>query len=206
MGGGIKKTIKRAGLAGITGGLSEFTKKDPFGVPLGGSSSDTPSADFSGLIDPVRDRNLILSSREQARKQLGDVLTQRNNAAFTDAIPQIAGDANAAGVYTGTGYSEALARERAKLERDAQSTLAQQAVSDSDAALSRQFSLEDFMREAEVAKRLGRASQPRRPSGIGSLLTGGLSGAAAGAPLGPYGALAGGAAGALGSYATARGK
>lgn len=202
MGGGIKKTIKRAGLAAATGGLSENLTKNPFGIPikeiLGGTSSD-PSADFSGLIDPERDRNLILSSREQARKQLGDVLTQRNNAAFTDAIPQIAGDANASGVYTGTGYSEALARERSKLERDAQSTLAQQAVSDSDAALSRQFSLEDFMREAEMAKRIGDASKPKKQGKLSGALGGALSGAAAGSSLGPYGALAGGVLGGISS-------
>ena len=34
MGGSVGNTIGRAGLAGITGGLSEFGRKDPFGAPI----------------------------------------------------------------------------------------------------------------------------------------------------------------------------
>lgn len=35
MGGSVGNTIKRAGLAGVTGGLSEFARQDPFGAQVG---------------------------------------------------------------------------------------------------------------------------------------------------------------------------
>jgi len=157
--------------------------------------------------------------RKQRRAEMATLLTGVADTQFRRAIPGLAEDANAGGVYTGTGFSDSLARERAMNTEDVQNRLAQQGLSDldaelgfrtsalgqrtgaNDAATSRQFSLEDFIRSANVAKATGQALQPKSDgkAGVGST----LSGVGALAPLlglfmgGPAGAAAGGAAGSL---------
>lgn len=150
------------------------------------------------------------------RTQLADLLTKRADTLFSEQMPSIAEDANAKGIYTGTGFSDALAREKRSLAGDVSNTLAMQGLSDIDSTnsleqnalnrrlgleesgLSRNFSLQDFARQATMAQQLGAVSEPASGKGGGSgAIMGGASGAAAGAPFGPWGAGIGGIGGAL---------
>lgn len=220
------KIIKRGAAAAVTGGLSEFAQKNPYGVPvrtnpvrdavgrvLGFERGEDSTLGGTFSISPEEvsyNKKLILDNgdaqsgmfakegteqdalRKQRRAEMASVLTGIADKQFSRAIPGLAEDANAGGVYTGTGFSEALARERAMNTEDLQGKIAEQGLTDLDAelgfrnsalgqrssaadsALSRQFSLEDFIRSANVAKATGQALQPKSDgkAGTGSMLQG----------------------------------
>lgn len=195
--GGI---AKRAGIATLTGGLSEFAQKNPYGVPmpnnpirkaLGLSDDQKTTLDGEFSISPEElnaSTGAILNEgktqsemRGKRRQELADLLYKSQDRIFRDNYPQIAEDANSKGLYTGTGFSEALAREKSRLAADTTDALSQQALGDLDAelgfrnnALSRRFSLEDFIRSANVAKNTGLALQPKSDgkAGTGAILQG----------------------------------
>lgn len=114
MGGSVGSTIGRAGLAGITGGLSEFGQKNPFGVP--GNPLHDPvnnaakSLGFNLFGDPLSgdtsqsipgpfqlnqaqfdaDRNAINTEGQKQYGQVNDFIT--GDAASRDAArSQLAG-------------------------------------------------------------------------------------------------------------------
>lgn len=175
--------------------------------------NDEGAKQYQELMD---ESGTQLNLRKSRRQELADLLSKISDKQFVREIPNIAEDANASGIYTGTGFSEALAREKAKNAQDVQDQLATQALSDTDAeiaarsaaldrrqgfstnALSRGFSLEDFIRSANVAKATGQALQPKTDgkSGLGAV-QGGAAGAAAGSSLGPWGTGIGGLLGLL---------
>jgi hypothetical protein len=68
--------------------------------------------------------------RSQALTELGQVLSKQSARDFDYAIPQVAESANVAGIYRSTGFGDALARERTRLEGDVLNKLALQGVND----------------------------------------------------------------------------
>lgn len=141
-----------------------------------------------------------MAAREAARGKLAQLLSKSRDQAFSTALPGIAEDANAGGVYTGTGFSDSLAREKANLEAQVQNQLAQSALGDVDvesrqrasalsglqgyqqAGLGRGLSLEDFINSANVAKTIGAQTAPQVNNAKGQTGTL-LSGVGATAPL-----------------------
>lgn len=141
------------------------------------------------------------ATRAQRLQDLSKLLTGSANDLFSSTIaPATAEDANAKGIYTGTGYSEALARQKANLASTVQSQLSQQGLMDTDsllgsetnatnaqqalyqsalqtsqglntAGLSRQFSLQDFANQGNMARTI--ASSLATPGGKTAAQTGG---------------------------------
>lgn len=130
------------------------------------------------------------SAREDRLKKLGGILTGQADQLFSSRIlPATAEDANAKGIYTGTGFSEALAREKGNLASDVESKLAQEGLSDTDAVLGlnrnalqreqelstggleRGFSLSDYANQANTARMV--ASSLATPGGKTAAQTGG---------------------------------
>lgn len=86
-----------------------------------------------GIIQSYEQKKLAEEQKAQRASGLEDLsklLVSKNQSLFKQAQPQIAEEANAAGIYTGTGYSEALAREQARLAEQADLTLSGVALSD----------------------------------------------------------------------------
>lgn len=144
MGGSIGKTIGRAGLAGVTGGLSEFAQNNPFGGPGGnpinplaanatkhlgislfgpGTSNPYVSGPFG--LDPNQVANDQANITELGQKQYGDTLAgidtnataqnQRVADIMKSSLPGIAENAQAAHLYDSTGYGQEVARQQAQL-------------------------------------------------------------------------------------------
>lgn len=193
-----------------TFGTSELARKMPIGRTIleapeklsdslfgtkysdGVSDSTLGGGDFYITPEQVsRDRGLIdtentaqMGLRKTRRQELADTLSRVADRQFMTELPNIAENANAGGIYTGTGFSEALAREKASNLRGIEDRLALQSLTDVDAdiagrdrSLSRQFSLEDFIRSANVAKSTGQALMPKTNGKAGTGET--LQGAAA---------------------------
>lgn len=266
--GGATNTIKRAGLAGVTGGISEFGQANPFGFnavqnpihplahqlapgffadPGDSNSGQYTSGPFS--IDPAQiaaDQASInnlgsanynetnqFNSNDQAaraasRDKLAGLLTQQAQDSFKQTLPQTAEDYNAGHLLNSSGYGNEVARQQSNLASGIANQMGQVGINDinrssdiglnalqakqgmSQSALSRGFSLNDFINQANVAKALGAQAAPQVGNGKGQ--TGALlSGVGATAPLigalkgfgkgGPAGAAAGAGAGLLTSSA-----
>lgn len=143
-------------------------------------------------------------------RDLASFLAKEEDRKFNLARPDIAEDANAAGLYNGTGYSEALARERSKLAGDTSALLVAQGLSDREAdiqslasvlgtrqgfqtaGLQRNFGLQDENRSFARARELAELTKPKMgsSSNIGSMI-GTLLGGGIGSMWGPAGATAG---------------
>lgn len=74
-------------------------------------------------------------SRQQRLSDLGSLLNQRQSDLFSRATPQLAEQAQTAGLLQSSGFGEALAREYKGLTADTQYQLGQQGLSDRDAFL-----------------------------------------------------------------------
>ncbi len=146
-------------------------------------------------------------------KDYGTSSNQRAKELFGFMLPDIAENAQAAHLYDSTGYGQEVAREQAKIASDIALDEAGKRYSAlggrqnfQTSALQRGLSLEDFINQANVAKTIGAQMAPQPASGKSSALSGGVAGAGAGAPFGPWGAAIGGAGGLLmGSQANKKG-
>jgi hypothetical protein len=156
-------------------------------------------------------------TRRSRREELAKILSQQADQDFKLAQPYIAEDANAGGVYTGTGYSEALARERANLAGrnslalqlaatgDAESEIAEinaakgKSLGLQEAGVSRVLSLDDYTRNAMLANSIyGKPSGGGKGGTATAALSNAASGASTGAMIGgPKGAAVGAGLGAV---------
>jgi len=199
----------------------QFTKLIPEDVDL---FSDQGQIEREGLRQAIQLSTLGKTqkdSRSQNLKELASFLSNEENRKFGLAQPDIAEEANARGYYTGTGYSDALARERAKLAGDTSALLAAQSLSDREAdiqslaavlgkrqdyqqaGLDRRFGLDDELRGYNRARDLAELTRPNMGGAggntgslVGSLIGGGIGAFIAG----PAGAGAGaGMGGSFGS-------
>lgn len=201
MGGSIGKTIGRAGLATVTGGISEFGQNNPFGGPGGnplnpiaanatkhlgvslfgpGASNPYVSGPFG--LDPNQVANDQANITELGQKQYADTLagidtnstaqTQRAKDLFSQMLPDIAENAQAAHLYDSTGYGQEVARQQEGIASEIASNEAQQKLQAlsgrqgfETGALQRGQSLEDFINQANVAKTIGAQMAPQPASG-----------------------------------------
>lgn len=134
-----------------------------------------------------------MAKRADARQKLGELLTSKARATFADTLPDIAESANAAHLYDSTGYGAEVAREQGRLARDIASEMGTVGLKDiydegakreaqlaalqgmQTGALERGFSLEDFIREANISKAIGAQLAPKVSKGkaeTGSVLEG----------------------------------
>lgn len=205
LGGGL---LGRAAGAGVTGGLSEFAKSNPFGAPInnplasvfgngGGASNPYVSGPFS--LDPNQvsaDRTAInTEGQNQYEKTIGSIDTnsaaQQEYAKQTLAkmTPGIEEDLNARHLLNSSALPQELGRQASYLANDVASQAAQQkqaALSGlqgfQTGALQRGLSLEDFINQANVSKQIGAAFTPQAPTGKQNFATG-AQGAAALLPI-----------------------
>jgi hypothetical protein len=190
----------------------------------------------SALGDLSTSTDALTTQRKQNMSDLATTLAQNQMTQFNRAIPDLAEQANTAGILPSTGFGTLLSNKYSQLTADTQNQLAQQGISDSNTALAakagiaqqgynnadqyasglgdvantklgfqtsglqREFSLDDFAKQADLVAKYGTA--PAAPTGGskgGGALQGALGGAAAGAAVGgPWAALGGAAIGAAG--------
>jgi hypothetical protein len=149
-------------------------------------------------------------AREAARAKLSGLLTQQAQQSFARTLPQTAEDYNGGHLLNSSGYGNEVARQQGYLANDIANRMGQVGVGDinrssdiglgaiqaqqglGQQALQRGFSLQDFVRHANVAKQIGAAAAPQvgnGKAGTGSLLSGigslaPLAGMAMGGPAG----------------------
>lgn len=209
LGGG---TAGRVGQGIATGGLSEYTQQDPYGLginnPLAsvfgnGAGSSNPyisgpfSLDPNQVANDQKNINDTGQSQYDAATKLGtsqyDQLlggiesngaaqTQRAKDLFSQMLPNIAENAQAAHLYDSTGYGQEVGRQEANIASQVASDQSQQKLDALKAlqknqsqslqgvqgfqtgALQRGQSLEDFINQANVAKTIGAQMAPQPPS------------------------------------------
>lgn len=190
---------------------------------FGGGGSAAATANPSFNFDPYQSTNDQAAINAEGQKQYGQTLagindvstanTQRAKDLFGEMLPDIAENAQAKHLYDSTGYGQEVGRQQASIASAVANQEAQQKLGAlgglqgfQTGALQRGMSLEDFVNQANVAKAIGATMMPQAPSSKATGLSGGVSGAAAGAPFGPWGAAIGGGAGLLmGSQANQKG-
>lgn len=188
-----------------------------------GGGGSTATADPSFNFDPnqaARDQAAIEAEGQRQYDQTtagidkyGAAQTKRASDLFGQMLPNIAENAQAAHLYDSTGYGQEVGRQQANIASAVADQEAQQRLTALGAkqgfqtgGTQRVMGLEDFVNQANVAKSIGATMAPQAPSSKATALSGGVSGAGAGAAFGPWGALAGGVGGALlGSQANKKG-
>lgn len=126
--------------------------------------------------------------RAQMLQEYADLIAQQQNRMLDENAPALYEDLNTRGLLRSSELGNAMSRERAKAAAILQEQVGLQGLSDRDAyiqsmegasdnylggrsgAIQRRFSLEDFARQAQVAKDTGIALQPistGTPSGKG---------------------------------------
>lgn len=179
----------------------------------GGSAAATANPDFN--FDPDQSANdqaainaLGQSQYDATIKGLGDVSTantKRANDLFTQMLPDIAENSQAAHLYDSTGYGQEVARQQSSIASQIANQEAQQKQAAlgslqgfQTGALQRGMSLEDFINQSNVAKALGAMTVPQAPNSKATGLSGAASGAAAGTAILPgWGTAIGAGAGLL---------
>lgn len=174
-----------------TGGLSEFTKSNPFGLPVNnplanvfgnGSSSSNPYVSGPFSLDPNQVASDTANINNLGQQQYKDTLAgidtnaaaqnQRVADVMKQSLPGIAENAQAAHVYDSSGYGQEVARQQAQLASQVASDTASQKMQAlgglqgfQTGALQRGQGLEDFINQANVAKTIGAQMAPIPPSG-----------------------------------------
>lgn len=192
-------TVNRNGITGVTG------------RPAAGGVAVNDQFEIQRLAqeEEARRRKILQEQKgiQSTRLQeLTALLAQEEARKFGQAIPDIAGNAQAQGFLETSGFGDALARERSKLAGDTAFRLGEQALTDRDFevgaigdiskgtgdlntnALERKFSVEDLGRSENLARELAKYGVPapaKGPSGSEQFLqyaqgAGALAGAAKG--------------------------
>ena len=182
------------------------------------------------------------ATRDLARERLSQALINQNQATFKQGLPSTEEALNAQHLLNGSGLGQELARQQGNISTNianqigtlgaqdytqASDQRAQalqglqanqgQALGINQAAsansLSRGISLEDFARQAQLAKAIGAQAAPQVPNGKSTGTSAGLAGAGTGATIGSavpgvgtaIGALIGGGLGYAGGSQTGKG-
>lgn len=121
------------------------------------------------------------TERATGLQDLASFLAKEEDRKFNQLTPELADQASASGLYRGTGYSEALAKERSKLAGDTSALLAAQGLSDrqedisalasvlgrqqdyATAGLQRKFGLDDSARGYQQSVALADLVKPKEP-------------------------------------------
>ena len=170
----------------LTGGVGAGSN-----IPSVFGGSSTPNVPGPFTLDPNQvagDTAAINSLGDTQYKQTLDTLTGSDTtpgslaSLMKASLPATAEDYNAGHVLTSSAYPQEVARQEATLAAQYGLPALQQKQSMGQAALGRQFSLEDFINQANVAKTIGATAAPQVSSGKGQTGTA-LSGVGALAPL-----------------------
>lgn len=187
--GGTPLSRPISGLA--SGGLSEFTQKNPYGLPVdnplasvfgngGGANNPYVSGPFS--LDPNQVTGDLANINNLGKQQYSDTLgaidtnsaaqTQRAKDLFAETLPDIAENAQAAHLYDSSGYGQEVARQQSGIASQVASEAATAKMNAlagrqgfETGALQRGQSLEDFINQANVAKTIGAQMAPQPPTG-----------------------------------------
>lgn len=160
--------------------------------------------------------------RANARQKLAEALTRQSQTSFQQGLPETEEILNSQHLLNGSGLGQELGRQQGNIATNITNQMGVIGAGDinrasdirlqalqgkqgqQSAALSRGFSLQDFVKQAQVAKAIGATSAPQVPSGKATGLSGGLAGAGTGAYIGTgispgygtaLGAILGGASG-----------
>lgn len=158
---------------------------------IGGGSSDF-------YLDPEQmaaDQNSLdalmktdSEARAASRSKLSDALIKQNQEVFRQGMAGTLEDLNSRGLANSSGVGQEFARQQGDISSNISNQIATLGAGDIEnesalrqAGLSRKFSMEDFINQANVAKSIGAQTAPQVPSGKGSALstTAGALGAAA---------------------------
>lgn len=213
------------GMFGDQVGPDPSKPSDPF--TLDQAQVDADKAAITGLGDKqFAEMNSFNHSdqgnREAARQQLAAALTKQGQDVFSQGLPATEEMLNSQHLLNGSGLGQEIARQQGNLASNIANTVGVQGLNDinrssdidlsalqakqgtGQSALSRGFSLSDFVKQANVAKSIGAQAAPQVSNGKGQTGTL-LSGLGATAPLigalkgfgkgGPAGAAAGGLSG-----------
>lgn len=158
-------------------------------TPLEGgavNTGGTASKDQNDLISEaelqykLQNENAEMSKtqRSQMLQEYADLISQQQNRILDENAPALYEDLNTRGLLRSSELGNAMGRERGKAAQILQENVGLQGLSDRDAyinalsgntdnylqgrsgAIQRRFSLEDFARQAKVAKDTGIALQP----------------------------------------------
>lgn len=170
--------------ANVTGEERERLLKDiPLDIELG---SDQYNLEREGIRQRMQQEQVAGEQTTKRRSLLTDLSGLLQNQATISrerAIPEIAEQANVAGIYRSTGFGQALADNELQLQQDIASTLGNKALEYGEtdvnvlgdilsnqqgfqsAGVERKFSLDDFARQAAYARELAMLSKPAEPKG-----------------------------------------
>ncbi len=160
--------------------------------------------------------------REQQLGALETSLIEQQQRQFGEFVPQAADILQTRGLLQTSELENVLGREQARLTGQTSDILAQARLGATDeeigrideilrarqglqqAGLERRFSIQDFERQASLARQIGSQATPQvgggKGSRLGAGLTGAVGGASAGAAGGGLGAALGGIAGGIGGF------
>lgn len=216
MGGSVGKAINPTNIgrglaAAASFGTSELLQKKPFGVinnPTGlgifGKSNTNPSIAGPFSLDPNQLAADQSNIENLGNKQYADTLAgiDANAAAQQDyagqtvnrMLPGIYEDLNSRHLLNSSALQTEIARQATSSAQDIASQVANAKLNAlqgrqgfETGALQRGFSLEDFVNQANVAKTIGAQMAPQVGNGKGTAIQGLGTGAAVGAPFGPWG-------------------
>lgn len=183
--GGAANTIKRGVADVATGGLAEFARKDPFGVPTGNANpvynmtknilppwatGATPNIGGGGpfQLDPnqvTADQNAITGLGQKQYDETMNELPKAVNNAVLQSLPGIQEKLNSQHLLNGTALPAEIARQQEAFAQNLAIPALQGRQGTQTAALQRGLSLEDFINQANVSKSIGQAFTPQQPSG-----------------------------------------
>lgn len=144
--------------------------------------SDQYDLEKEGLRQKFQQEQTLGKQKTARAKMIDDLtnlLNKNTETQFNRSIPQIAENANTAGIFRSTGYGEALAKHRTQLEEDTANTLGRAKLDLENAdintladiesnlqgfqtsGLERRFSLDDFEKSAKYAREMAELSKPQ---------------------------------------------
>lgn len=202
VGGAVKKAfsnpVRALTTVGTLGGSEVWRRLGPIpkrlaslpedvsNAMLGTHYGETGTPDIGGSGPFQLDPNQMEANKAEilglGNKQYADTLagldeysasqTQRAKGLFSQMLPDIAENAQAAHLYDSTGYGQEVARQQGSIASQIASDIAEKKLSAlsgrqgfESGALQRGLSLEDFINQANVAKTIGAQMAPVQPNG-----------------------------------------
>lgn len=125
--------------------------------------------------------------REAARQQMAQLLTKQAQESFSETLPLTAEDYNAGHLLNSSGYGNEVARQQGSLAQQIANKLGETGLQDvnlqtqqqqdalggllgyQSSGLNRNFSLQDFQRQAQLSREIGAMSVPQTGGGKGAV-------------------------------------
>lgn len=176
---------------------NQYVNADSGGGPAG--SFVPPNTAAAAPSQGAQDQALIESEGQRQYQQslqsiddLTNSATAHSKSLFASLLPNIAENSQAAHLYDSSGYGDEVARQEASMVSDLTNNRSQQIAlalqnlqGFQTSGLNRNFSLQDYQRQAELSKQLGVLATPQVGNGKGSSVAGLGAGATAGTAIMP---------------------